>query len=95
RVLIDSENSEQLIYLFFKDRVNRSSSPLNLAPIERVLNWCNGNQDRIHEVAGAVSAYTSLDKESQPLDNPKKVTLSHHITSLLDTAENKVAIVET
>ncbi|MCP5130897.1 MAG: hypothetical protein H6985_15095 [Pseudomonadales bacterium] len=95
RVLIDSENSEQLIYLLFKDRVHRSSSPLNLAPIERVLNWCNGNQDRIHKVAGAVSAYTSLDKESQPLDNPKKVVLSHHITSLLDAAENKVAIVET
>ncbi|MEH8264912.1 hypothetical protein Q7I27_17510 [Aeromonas veronii] len=95
RVLIDSENSERLIYLLFKDRVNSSSSPLNLTPIERVLSWCNGNQDRIHKVASAVSAYTSLDKESQPLDNPKKVILSHHITSLLDAAENKVAIVET
>ncbi|MFQ1781548.1 hypothetical protein ACK377_02820 [Aeromonas veronii] len=95
RVLIDSENSERLIYLLFKDRVNGSSSPLNLTPIDRVLSWCNGNQDRIHKVAGAVSAYTSLDKESQPLDNPKKVILSHHITSLLDVAENKVAIVET
>ncbi|MFN4501036.1 hypothetical protein ACK3XA_29190 [Klebsiella grimontii] len=95
RVLIDSENSEQLIYLLFQDRINRSSSPLNLAPIERLLKWCNGYQDRIYKVAGAVSAYTSLDKESQPPDNPKKVILSHHITSLLDAAENKAAIVET
>ncbi|MBY8318135.1 hypothetical protein KW543_20475 [Vibrio fluvialis] len=95
RVLIDSDNSEQLIYFLFKDRVHRSSSPLNLAPIERVLDWCNGNQDRIHKVAGAVSAYTPLDKESQLLDNPKKVVLSHHIASLLDAAENKAAIVET
>ncbi|EMX4201873.1 TPA: hypothetical protein ACIYP1_004542 [Escherichia coli] len=95
RVLIDSDNSEQLIYWLFKDRVHRSSSPLNLAPIERVLDWCNGNQDRIHKVAGAVSAYTPLDKESQLLDNPKKVVLSHHIASLLDAAENKAAIVET
>jgi hypothetical protein len=95
RVFIDSENSEQLIYLLFKDRVNRSSSPLNLAPIERVLDWCNGHQDKIQKVAGAVSAYTSLDKESQTLDNPKKVALSKHITSLLDAAEDKVAIVET
>ncbi len=95
RVLMDSENSEQLIYLLFKDRANRSSSPLNLAPIERVLNWCNGNQDRIHKVAGAVSVYTPLDKESQPLDNPKKVVLSHHIASLLDAAENKAEMVET
>ncbi|MCH4810431.1 hypothetical protein [Vreelandella neptunia] len=95
RVFIDSENSEQLTYLLFKDRVNRSSSPLNLAPIERVLDWCNGNQDKIQKVAGAVSAYTSLDKESQTLENPKKVTLSKHIRSLLDAAEDKVAIVET
>ncbi|MBF4279786.1 hypothetical protein EAY27_22140, partial [Vibrio anguillarum] len=47
------------------------------------------------KVAGAVSAYTPLDKESQLLDNPKKVVLSHHIASLLDAAENKAAIVET
>ena len=95
RVFIDSENSEQLVYLLFKDRVNRSSSPLNLAPIERVLDWCNGKQDKIQKVAGAVSAYTSLDKESQTLDNPQKVALSKHIISLLDAAEDKVAIVET
>lgn len=95
RVFIDIENSEQLIYLLFKDRVHRRSSPLNLAPIERVLNWCNGNQDKIHKISGAVSAYSPLDKESLPLDNPKKVILSHHIRSILDAAENKAAIVET
>jgi hypothetical protein len=95
RVFIDSKNSEQLMYLLFKDRVNRSGSPLNLAPIERVLDWCNGNQDRIQKVAGAVSAYTTLDRESQLLDNPKKVALSGHITSLLNAAEDSVAIVET
>jgi hypothetical protein len=95
RVFIDSENSEQLMYLLFKDRVNPSSSPLNFAPIERVLDWCNGNQDKIQKVAGAVSAYTSLDRESQALGNPKKVALSKHITSLLDAAEDKGAIVET
>lgn len=94
RVLVDSENSEQLIYLLFKDRVHRSGSPLNLAPVERVLSWCNGNQDRVHKVAGAVSVYTSLDKEARPLGNPNKVILSHHIRSLLDAADNKAAIVE-
>ncbi|WP_394389085.1 hypothetical protein [Shewanella woodyi] len=95
RVFRDGENNAQLMYSLFKDRVNRSSSPLNLAPIERVLDWCNGNQDKIQEVAGAVSAYTSLDNKAQPLDNPKKVTLSKHIRSLLGAAEDKVAIVET
>lgn len=95
RVFIDIEKSEQLIYLLFKDRVNRSSSPLNLAPIARVLDWCNGDQDKIQKVAGAISAYTSLDKETQTLENPKKVALSEHITSLLDAADDKAAIVKT
>ncbi|EGG92868.1 hypothetical protein IMCC1989_2342 [gamma proteobacterium IMCC1989] len=95
RVFIDSEKSEQLIDLLFKNRVNRISSPLNSTPIERVLDWCNGNQNKIQKVASAVSAYTSLDKESHTLDNPKNVALSKHITSLLDAAEDKVAIVET
>lgn len=95
RVFIESENSEQLGYLLFKDRIYRSSSRLNLAPIEHVLNWCNGIQDRIQKVAGAVSAYISLDKESNELGNPKQVVLSQHIISILNVAENKVAIVET
>ena len=95
RVFIDSENSERLVYPLFKDRTHRRSSPLNLAPLERVLNWCNENQDRIQKVAGAVSAYTSLDKESQSLENPQQVALSQHVLSLLEAAENKAAIVET
>ncbi|WP_179038216.1 hypothetical protein [Limnobaculum xujianqingii] len=95
RVFLDSESSEQLMHFLFKDRANRSSSPLNLSPIERVLNWCNGNQDRIQKVTGAVSAYTSLDKELQPLENPKQIALSQHAILLLNAAENKAAIVET
>lgn len=94
RVFIVSEESDQLIYLLFKDWMHRSCSPLNLVPIERVLRWCHGNQGKIQKVAGAVSAYVSLDKELQTLE-PKKVALSEHITSLLDAAEDKVAIVET
>lgn len=94
RVLINSEYSKKLIYRLDRDMGHRPSSPLNVTPIERVLNWCDGNQDRIHKIAGAVSAYTSLDKELHLLNNPKKLTLSHQITSLLDAAENKIAIVE-
>lgn len=94
RVFINSENSEQLSYCLFKERVNRNTSALNLAPIERVLNWCNGKQERIQQVAGSVSAYTPLDKELQPLENPKQVSLSQHIISLLDVAEEKSAIVD-
>ena len=89
RVFIDSNNSERLIFSLFKDEVKPNGTSLNLAPIERVLDWCNGNQDRIQKIATMVSAYT------QARDNPQKVTLSEHITSLLDVAEDKVAIVET
>ncbi|MBF4341611.1 hypothetical protein EAY39_12630 [Vibrio anguillarum] len=95
RVFNDSEKSEHLIYLLFKETVNHGSISLNLAPIERVLDWCHGNQDKIQKVASTVSAYTSLDNETQILENPKKVALSEHIKSLLDAAEDKAAIIET
>lgn len=95
RVFIDCEKSEQLICLLFKSGINRNNSLLNLAPIEHVLDWCNGNQDKIQKVATAVSVYTALDKESQPLESPIKVALSAHIMSILDVAKDKSAIVET
>ncbi len=88
-------NSERLVYSLFKDRLIHESSPLNIAAVERVMKWCDGKQDRIQKVAAAVSAYTSIENKSQPMENPKQVTLSSHIKSLLEAAEDKAAIVET
>lgn len=95
KVFEDSANSEQLMHMLFKDRLNLSSSPLNLAPVERVMKWCDGSQEKIQKVAAAVSAYTSIDKELQLMESPKEVTLSSHIKSLLEDAKDKSAIVET
>lgn len=94
-VLKDNENSEQLICFISGDRMNSLSSPLNLVPIERVIKWCDGSQDRIQKVASAISAYTSPENGSQLTENPKKVILSDHITSLLEAAKDKAAMVET
>ena len=92
---LDSDNSEQLMLSLFKDDFNRGCSSLNLVPTERLINWCKGNQDNLIKVANAVSAYTPLNKDSQLLENPKEVILSHNIKSLLDAADNKALIVET
>lgn len=95
RIFKNSEKSEYLMYSLFRDRINRKCSPLNLAPVGRVLSWCNGNQDRIQKIAGSVSAYSYLDKASRPLEKPKQIALSIHIKSILEVAEDKAGIVET
>ena len=95
RVFVDSENEERLVYSLFRDRIDGHESPLNLAPADRVVKWCDGNQDRIQKVATAVSLYCSADKETEPMDNPKQVILSDHIKSLLEVAESKVDMIET
>ncbi|MBU3950398.1 MAG: hypothetical protein KJ826_19540 [Proteobacteria bacterium] len=46
------------------------------------------------KVAGAVSCYSSNDKEKNPLDNPKNVNLSGHIKAFLEAVERPVDIVE-
>ena len=95
KLFINSDSNKNLSYLLFKNRIKLISSPLNLVPINRVLDWCDGNQDKIQQVTKIISAYTSLDKQSNNLNNPRKVTLSDHVTALLNEAEDKVSIVET
>jgi hypothetical protein len=93
-VFIGDDKEARLVHLLFKDRVSNRGPSLNLAPVDRLVRWCNGNQDRIQKVSAAVSSYTAVDKENKPFDNPKQVMLSDHITALLEVAENKIDIVE-
>lgn len=95
RVFLISNISERLANLLFTVRVDRHLSPLNSLSIERVLNWCNGDQYRIQEVARLVSPYIWLDKKSLLPEKSKEVTLSPHIKALLDVAVDKAAMVET
>jgi hypothetical protein len=97
RVFTSDKKEQLLVYQLFRDHGSRrgSGSSLNLAPVDRLVKWCNGNQDRIQKIAAAVSSYSSEDNEKNPLENPKQVVLSIHIKELLEIAENKIDIVET
>lgn len=95
RVFIDNEKFEQLSHCLFRDQIGCSESLLNIAPVDRVTQWCNGDEYKIQKVAAAVSSYSSVDKEAYPMDNPKQVVLSSHIKSLLEISKNKADIVET
>jgi hypothetical protein len=93
-VFTGNKKEAQLIHDLFQGRNSRHSPLLNQVPVERLVKWCNGNQDRIIKVAGAVSSYSSVDKKKTSLDNQKQVKLSDHIKALLEIAENPIDIVE-
>lgn len=95
RVFADNENSEFLVYKLFKDRFNHNSSPLNIVPVDRLLNWCDGDQGRIQLVAKSVSVFLPKDKSLQHQDTSNGVVLSEHIKSLLNVADNKSELLET
>lgn len=94
QVFENNNQSDQLAYLLFKDRIYHQGSALNLVSIERLVQWCDGNQYRIQELAKAVSSYISLDKEPQRMEPPQELKLSDHVKSLLSLAEDKTSIVE-
>lgn len=94
-VFTGDEKEALLVHNLLKGRLSRQEPSLNHVPVGRLVKWCNGNQDRIMKVAGAVSSYSSTDKRANPLDNPKQVKLSGHIKVLLEAAEKPIGIVET
>ncbi|MCF6346546.1 MAG: hypothetical protein L3J00_08800 [Thiomicrorhabdus sp.] len=88
------ENNEDCFkHIFFNDSFDPSSSSLNLVPVERLVNWCNGDENRIQKVAMAISVYSPVTI-AQPMEHPKQVRLSSHIKSFLDIAKNKADIIE-
>lgn len=94
RVFMNSEKEAVLVHWLFNNPMSRNESSLNLAPVDSLLKWCNGNQDRIQKIVTAVSSYSSTDKEKKTLDDPKPFVLSEHIKALLEVAENKTNVVE-
>jgi hypothetical protein len=95
RVFKDDNNNQLLAHSLFKERVSRSGSSLNLASVDRLVKWCDGNQERVQKIASLVSSYSSVEKQKNLLDNPKQVALTSHIKALLEIADNKNDIVET
>lgn len=94
-VFTGDENEELLAHRLFKDRIGRNESSLNNAPVDRLLNWCNGDQDRIAKVVKVVPIYSGLEAGACPFDNPKHVILSAHVKALLDAANDKLSVIET
>ncbi|MCI5161845.1 MAG: hypothetical protein D3917_07445 [Candidatus Electrothrix sp. AX5] len=94
RVFTGDEKESLLVDILFKDRVLHYESLLNQVSVDSLVNWCNGNQDRIMKVAAAISPYSSTDKEKDPFDHPKNVKMSEHINALLEIADNPIDIVE-
>jgi hypothetical protein len=81
--------------MVFRDRsYDLDEVSLNEASIDRLLDWCGGDQERLVKLAGLVCPFTTLEGGGAPLENPKKVKLSDHMTSLLDAVDDKASVVE-
>lgn len=87
-------DGQALTFLLFHERISQDESSLNEAPLEKVLAWCGNDQKRILKVAKALHAYSADDPNDTIEDHPKHVVLSKHIKSILDVADDKLAIVE-
>ena len=94
-VFTGDEKESLLVHNLLKNCASRHEPSLNHVPVDRLVKWCDGNQDRITKIAAAVSSYSSSDKEKNPFDTPKQVKLSDHIKALLKVAEKPIDIVET
>jgi hypothetical protein len=91
----DSEEALR-VHMLFRGRMARSSDPaLNKVPVERLVAWCHGNQDKIQNIAKGVGIYSTVEAAESPVDNPKRVVLSSHIKAILDVADDKPGLVET
>ncbi len=88
------DKEKLLVHGLFKERVSRKEPSLNLISVDRMVKWCNGDEERIQAVADAISVYSSVDGVESALDNPKREILSTHARALLDVAENKLGVAE-
>ena len=95
KVFIDNNYDDFIISDLFKESLFRPIAPLNLVPVERILNWCNSDQERIQKTALAVSAFMPIEKKRAHANRSNKLVLSEHIKALLNLAEDKAALTQT
>ncbi len=94
-IFVGGPSEELRGYLVFRDRsYNFQEASLNEASIDRLLDWCGGDQERLTKLAGLVCPFTALEGGGAPLENPRKVKLSDHMMSLLDAVDDKASVVE-
>lgn len=93
--VFSGDNKERLlVYQIFSDRFNRNSLSINIAPVDRVLAWCQGDQSLISRVASAVRIYSPVEASDSPLEYARKVVLSEMIKSFLEVAKDKESVIE-
>ena len=67
---------------------------LNDAPLDKVLAWCDNDQERITKVAKSVRTYLANVSNDVLDENPKRMALSTHIKALFEATQDKLAMVE-
>ena len=92
-VFVGRDRAISLARLLFRDSGGSRGATLNATPIDRILTWCAGDQERIEQVASAVQSY-SVDTTGSPSESPKRTIISEHSKALLTAALDKKPIVE-
>lgn len=93
-IFTGDDRERRLIDRVFKCRFGGASPSLNSMPVDRLITWCRGDQDRIVGVAAATCAYSTVEATDIPLEHPKRVVLSASIKGLLEAAVDKQCIVD-
>lgn len=93
-VVFDPERGPALGALLFRDGVEPQNPTLNDAPVERILDWCGADQDRLVMVAKAVNAFLARAPNTAQGDNAQSIYLSEHIKEFFHAAADKLAMVE-
>lgn len=93
-VFTGGDREHRLVRHLFRGFLDQSLPSLTSAPDDRLISWCQGDQDRIARLAAAVCPYSIEVAGDTPLAHPKRVVLSKHIKSLLKAAQDKLSIVE-
>lgn len=96
RAIKGEDKGGLLLNWLFRDSESPRKTSLNLVAVDRLVSWCNGDEQRIQSVAATISPYSPVagDKQVTPFDNPKRVVLSDHAIALLEVAANKKRVVE-
>ncbi|MBF0638162.1 hypothetical protein [Pseudomonas protegens] len=94
RIFRKDKPIEQAVHMIFKDRVYREASPLNSVPINRLISWCEKDEQKFQFIASALTVYLPVADNLQNIDTPKGFLISEHALALLASAASKVDIIE-
>lgn len=89
------EDDDVLAYQIFRDRgYGVKTSSLNKVPIEKLIDWCGTDQNRLKQLGSVVGIYLAVEPVDGPMENPSRVELSSHIKAILEVADDKAQIVD-